>query len=290
VRLWVPMVCLACGVASTTAGPLHHKPSTPDYPIAALRKFAAAVVLEREGRYHDAYNEYYGANEVSPQAATYYDMAVVELELEHLDSARQALAKYLELAPKATDHAEVEHVLAELTQRPQTIWISSHDFKGSEPGDIVLLDGIPVGEAPILVHPGPGRHIVERLGPKGYARRYVNSTPGHAQVDEHLDLTPATGNVLIDGETYSWSPGASWTEGETNFVLDTYFSLAIGHYKTTMQIHAGMPTCAPVEFDVKSTTELTHVHVDVDAVAAQHNTNCVPVTKVIVNQPLRSHP
>jgi tetratricopeptide (TPR) repeat protein len=153
-----------------SAGPLRHKPSTADYSIDARARFARAVVLEREGRTNDAKTAYYESAELSPQANTYYDIAMMWLAVgAHHDCADQ-LKKYLELAPKAADRAEVEKLIAELEHRVPDVFVGARDFAASEPGVVVVLDGQVMGAGPMTIHPTIGRHVIERIGPTLYAR------------------------------------------------------------------------------------------------------------------------
>jgi tetratricopeptide (TPR) repeat protein len=272
-------------------GPLRHKPSTADYPSDARAKFARGVVLEREGRTNDAKTEYYESAQLSPQPNTYYDIAMMWLASGLYGDCVEQLKKYLELAPKAADRAEVAKIIKELENRVPDVFVGARDFAGSEPGLVVLLDGQVTGAGPMTIHPAAGRHVIERIGPTLYARSEVNIETGHN--DEEVEPTAAasTGNVVMDGLAPFEVP-VVWKENGVTFAAQQRFKLPVGHYKTFGREHPdeARVLCKPIEFAVRSTTELTHVHVEIPLDAYSSGVACYTPARVVVNEPLRGKP
>jgi hypothetical protein len=276
---------------SAIAGPLRHKPSTADYPSDARAKFARGVVLEREGRTNDAKTEYSESAELSPQANTFYDIAMMWCAIGLYGDCADQLKKYLELAPKAADRAEVEKIIKELENRVPEVFVGARDFASSEPGLVVLLDGQVMGAGPMTIHPTAGRHVIERIGPTLYARSEGKIETGRN--DEEVEPTAAasTGNVIMDGLAPFEIP-VVWKENGVAFAAQQRFELPVGHYKTFGREHPDEPRvlCKPIEFDVRSTTELTHVHVEIPLDAYSSGAPCYTPARVVVNAPLRGTP
>jgi tetratricopeptide (TPR) repeat protein len=287
---WIGLL-LHGAMHQVAGGPLRHKPSTAAYPNDARAKFARGVVLEREGRTNDAKTEYYESAQLSPQANTYYDIAMMWLAIGSYGDCADQLKKYLELAPKAADRAEVERIIKELETRVPDVFVGARDFAGSEPGLVVLLDGQVMGAGPLTIHPPAGRHVIERIGPTLYARSEVNIETGHN--DEEVEPTAAasTGNVIMDGLAPFEAP-VVWKENGVTFAAQQRFKLPVGHYKTSGRENPqeARVLCKPLEFDVRSTTELTHVHVEIPLDAYSSGVACYTPARVVVNEPLRGKP
>ncbi|HET9987712.1 MAG TPA: hypothetical protein VFQ65_04315 [Kofleriaceae bacterium] len=273
------------------AGPLRHKPSTADYPSEALALFAKAAVYEREGRAGDAKTAYSESAERSPQANTYYDIAMMWLAIgSHHDCAEQ-LKKYLELAPKAADRAEVEQTIAELEHRLPAVFVGAHDFASSEPGAVVVLDGRVIGASPLTLHPSIGRHVIERIGPSLYARVATETETGHDDEEVDPPAAASTGNVIMDGLAPFEDP-IVWKENGVTFAAQQRFTLPVGHYKTFGREHPNETRvlCKPIEFEVRSTTGLVHVHVEIPLEQYSSGVACYTPAKAIVDEPLRGKP
>jgi tetratricopeptide (TPR) repeat protein len=283
---WIGSVLHAAG-----AGPLRHKPSTAAYPSDALALFAKAVVFEREGRPGDAKASYYDSAERSPQANTYYDIAMMWIAIGSHHDGVEALKKYLELSPKAADRAEVEKVIAELEHRLPAVFVGARDFASSEPGSVVVLDGQVVGPAPLAIHPTLGRHVIERIGPTLYAREERLIEAGRDDEEVEPEAAPSAGNVIMDGLAPFEMP-IVWKENGVTFAAQQRFTLPIGHYKTFGREHPNDShvLCKPIEFDVRSTTELTRVHVEIPIEAPSSGVACYSPSRVVVNEPLRGKP
>jgi len=287
----VAIAWLGCVLHGASAGPLRHKPSSADYPNDARAKFAQAVVYEREGRITDAKTAYYEAAELSPQANTYYDIAMMWIAVGMYGDAADQLKKYVELAPKAADRAEVEKTIAELEHRVPDVFVGARDFASSEPGLVVLLDGQVTGAGPMTIHPTAGRHVIERIGPTLYARSENNIETGRNDEEVEPVAAASTGNVILDGLAPFEAP-IVWKENGVTFAAQQRFKLPVGHYKTFGREHRDEPRvlCKPIEFDVRSTSELTHVHVEIPLDQFSSGVACYTPARVVVNQPLRGKP
>jgi tetratricopeptide (TPR) repeat protein len=273
------------------AGPLRHKSSTADYPSDARAKFARGVVLEREGRTNDAKTEYSESAELSPQANTFYDIAMMWCAIGLYGDCADQLKKYLELAPKAADRAEVEKIIKELENRVPDVFVGARDFASSEPGLVVLLDGQVMGAGPMTIHPTAGRHVIERVGPTLYARSQVNIETARNDQEVEPTAVVSTGNVIMDGLAPFEAP-VVWKENGVTFAAQQRFRLPIGHYKTSGRERPDEPRvlCKPIEFDVRSASELTHVHVEIPLDAYSSGVACYTPSRVVVNEPLRGKP
>ena len=282
------VLAIACLGSVASAGPLRHKPSTPEYPSDALALFAKAVVFEREGRPADAKTEYYASAERSPQANTYYDIAMMWQAIGSYHDCVEQLRKYLELAPKAADRAEVEKTIGELEHRLPAVFVGAADFASSEPGSVVVLDGRVVGAAPLAIHPTLGRHVIERIGPTLYARVTHETVSGHDDEETDPPATPSTGNVIMDGLAPFEGP-IVWKENGVTFAAQQRFALPIGHYKTFGREHPNdtHALCKPIELDVRSTSELLHVHVEIPLDQYSSGAACFTPSRIVIDEPLR---
>lgn len=282
---------LGCVLHGASAGPLRHKPSTADYPTDARAKFAQAVVYEREGRATDARAEYYESAQLSPQANTSYDIAMMWLAVGMYADAVGQLKKYVELAPKAADRAEVDKVIAELEHRVPEVYVGARDFASSEPQLVVLLDGVVVGPGPMTIHPSAGRHVIERIGPTLYGRAETKIETGGNDEETEPTAAASTGNVIMDGLAPFEVPTV-WKENGVTFAAQQRFKLPVGHYKTFGREHPdeARVLCKPIEFDVRSATELTHVHAEIPLEQYSRGDACYVPARVVVNEPLRGKP
>ncbi|MEO8550001.1 MAG: tetratricopeptide repeat protein [Kofleriaceae bacterium] len=292
-RTGVLLAVLACSALARAESP-RRKPGTPDTPIAALRVIAKAEVLERQTLFRETMGWYEQAKGLAPdQPNIYYNLGRAWLFRGSHHDAADAFRKYLELAPKAADRAAVQKLVDELDHHVPSLTVEAHDFATSDPGDVVLLDGVVMGPAPITLHPAVGTHIIERIGPKRYAREWFEVEAGRddATTDPTREVGTTSGNVVLDGLQPFENNGA-WTEHGVAFATGRRIQLPLGHYKTLGQVHPDdKPLCKPVEFDVRSTTELLHVHVTIDDRARQDaDATCIPVTNVVRNTPLHGAP
>ena len=284
---------MACA-AWAHAEPPKRKPPTPETPLVALRLIAKAELLERRGLMSEAMTWYEQAQEKAPdQAHIYFNIGRGWMYRGNLGDAADAFKKYLELAPKASDRAAIAKLVGELEHHVPALTIEARDFATSDPGDVILLDGIVMGPAPLTLHPTRGPHVIERIGPTRYARTdyKVEERSNDQTLDPTREVGTSKGNVVIDG-LQMFENNAEWTENGIAFATGRRIQLPIGHYKTLGQVHPDdKPLCKPVEFDVRSTTELLHVHVEIDDRARQdYEARCMPVIKVILNTPLHGAP
>ncbi|HUS33562.1 MAG TPA: tetratricopeptide repeat protein [Kofleriaceae bacterium] len=257
-RVLVVLLCL-CGLASADAPAL--RSAKADYPAEALQEFARGVVWAKLGDDREAMLLFQRANDRSPQANTYWNIGVLYLRQEDLEKALYAFEKALELAPKS-DRAEIEKVIKQTkqTKAQWTVWIS---VDHGPPRALVLVDGVAIGPSPATFEPKPGEHNVQAFSKGGfYAQRDVHYDD--QRIDERLSgvmLEPHEnkGNVFIDvgfHTTYS-----TWKQGTTTYSMNKPFPLPVGHYKA-VPTEIGRTFCTPIEFDVKSTTDITYVLVD----------------------------
>ncbi len=271
-RLAILLVCALGWSATAHAGPLRLKPVTDKYPVKAMRAFVAGLVLHQLEDLHNAGNAYESANHHSPQANTYYNIADLYLRSEHHALAIAALRRYLELAPAATDRAEVLRLIQDLSTAPAKITLGGRLSSRGEPDAILLLDGVVIGKSPMLVRPAAGHHLAERITATTYASAKFEARPGMIDfVNMSAQQGPA-GNVVITG--IEWR--TPWREGKVTFVGHERFVLPVGRYTITgADRHPRL--CSPVKFEVKSTKQLTHVRVEL---SAQDDSHCATLVRV----------
>ncbi|MBA3392175.1 MAG: tetratricopeptide repeat protein [Deltaproteobacteria bacterium] len=271
-RLAILLACAMGWSATAHASPLQLKRVTDKYPVEAMRAFAAGLVMHQLEDLHNARNAYDSANRHSPQANTYYNIADLYLRSERPDLAIEALRRYLELAPVAADRAEVLRLIQDLSNAPAKITLGGQLSSKGEPAAILLLDGVLVGTSPMLVRPTAGRHLAERITATTYASRDFEARPG---MIDYVALTATqgpTGNVVITG----LDRRTPWREGKVTFVGYQRFVLPVGRYTITGS--DGHPRlCSPVQFEVKSTRQLTHVRVEL---GARGSSDCAKIVRV----------
>jgi tetratricopeptide (TPR) repeat protein len=246
---------ILCGLlAAAEAAPPTQKPIPVDYPIAAMKLFAAAVVLERDGDLADARRAYERSNDKQPHASAYFNLGRIYLQSEEYGDAIRHFQKYLELAPTARDRAEVTALIESLRSTVHPVWIEG-GVSGDEGEALVLLDGVVIGRSPMTYKIPIGTHIVERITSGGYGESRLHIAPG-APTNGRISMqSRAPGNVVIGGFA-----GMSMTikEGEHELRLGGRFALPVGRHTTDL---AGQ-LCVPITIVVKAVTEVTYVYVE----------------------------
>lgn len=290
-RTGVLLAALACAEVVRAESLPKRKPAPPDMPVEALRILVKAELLERRNILSETMGLYHEAMERAPdQPSIHYNLGRIWMVRGSYGDAVDAFKKYVALAPKAADRAAVDKLIHDLEHRLPAITIEAREFAETDPGDVVLLDGVVMGPAPLTLHPTAGTHVFERIGPTRYAREWMTIEEAHNDrtLAPSREVGTTKGNVVIDG-LQLFEHNQAWTENGVAFATGKRIQLPIGHYKTLGKIEDGdKPLCKAVEFDVRSTTELLHVHVITDDRARQdYNATCIPVTKVILNTPLR---
>lgn len=271
-RLAMLLACAIGWSATAHAGPLRLKRVTDKYPVEAMRAFAEGLVMHHLEELHLAGNAYGRANHHSPQANTYYNIADLYLRTEHYASAIEALRRYLELAPDAADRAEVLRMIQDLETAPAKITLGGRVSSKGEPDAILLLDGVVVGKSPMLVRPAAGRHLAERITATTYESTEFEARPGMVDYVSMSATQGPTGNVVITGI----GRRAPWREGKVTFVGHERFVLRVGRYTITgTDDHPRL--CSPLQFEVKSTKQLTHVRVEL---SARDSGGCARIVRV----------
>jgi tetratricopeptide (TPR) repeat protein len=281
-RIGVGIGCLVFLVASAAAAPPGRKHATATYPADALKSFAFAFAKELEGDYEEAISAYESSRGASPQPSTACNLGRLYLELGDPAKARARFDEYLTLLPTAPDAPAVKKLIAELAT-VTTVTIGS-GATGELVDAIVLLDGEVVGSSPAVTHPTPGRHLFQRLTATGYGSEWFDVKAGDASFENVYTRGPGKGGHVVLSTPATEHPW-SWTEGGHPMRVHELFALPVGHYTTSMPISAAPKLCTPIEFDVKATTEITYVHVELGA----KQDACVAVKKVHLHRlPLRA--
>ncbi|MCE9576013.1 MAG: tetratricopeptide repeat protein, partial [Deltaproteobacteria bacterium] len=114
---WTRAVALGLAVMTATAAPVVAKPDRAAAARArseAKRHFDRAESLYALGRFAEALTEYERAFELTPLPGIMENIAQAHRNLDHLDQAAFSYRKYLQLAPRAHDRAEVLAMIDEL--------------------------------------------------------------------------------------------------------------------------------------------------------------------------------
>jgi tetratricopeptide (TPR) repeat protein len=268
---WIACVVL---VASAEAGPLKKRRPNEKLPIAVMKLFVEALVLDRRGELSMAAEEYKAANRIEEHADTYYNLAELYLRGEVPQYAVEALAKYLELAPNAPDKKQIEHLIRKLqTDDPTVVLTGDSGEKPDEPLAVILVDGVIVGRSPATVKLTPGRHHVERITATTYLGvPYV----AKAGANDHRRLPNSlagAGNVVIAMPGHN----AEWRNGTHTLETNRRLTLPKGRYTIDMR-DANVKVCEPFELEVKNERELTHVYLEVgDVISGPY---CRPTRKL----------
>lgn len=219
--------------------------------IKAIEDFVEAVIADRAGDLDRAVREYESANRATPHANTYYNIADLYRRMENHDKAVENYKKYLELSPKAPDHAAVTRLVEQLEKQPGRVVIDGEDLDG-----VVFVDGKLVGPSPQTVSFADAAvHETTRITPRGFDSRPTSVKPGAIAHQRLTTRREQPGNVVF----VKGHPLISGTIDKVHKIeVPSRMALPPGHYKITY----GQPgyACAPVEFDAPSAREVTLVY------------------------------
>lgn len=161
------LVCVGFGRAEA---------QTADARNRARQLYESAQRLFDAGNFAAAESTFRAAYEAVPNPVVLRAIAAAQERQGNIGAAAQTLQQYLRDSPGATDRAQVEAHLRELTSRPATLAVGS-----TPPGAQIVVDGNPTGQVtPAEVSLTAGEHTVElRLA-------------GHQAVQQSVNALPAT--------------------------------------------------------------------------------------------------
>lgn len=286
-RIWWGCL-LALVVTDALAAPPKRKDANPKYPYKALKSFIEATEYERAGLVRAALDEYRDSLRESPQPATQFNVARMELELGDTDDAVRSFQAYLDLAPSAPDAAAIKKLVEELSATTSLTIGSSSTSDGIDA--FVLVDGDVIGSSPVVVHPKPGKHFVERISATDWGGKEVDVKAGVATYSNVMGRrNTRSGNVLISHS--GLNDVREFTEGTLQLALFRHVKVPVGKLTTKLAFNLQDGLCSAIVIDVKSITELTYVRVDVGKLTRPSESEymCYPVTRVRTHRlPLRA--
>ena len=253
---------LAGGLA--TAGPAFGPPARPGPPVRKpanvsytgdqLSAFAEASMADKAGDLATAENRYRRACDDAKQPTCYYNLADVQRRMERPKDAIESYGKYLEAAPDAPDHAEVENLIELLKRSPPVVTID-----GEDPRAVVFVDGQYVGPSPQTLQLTEGRHTFDRIGPasldhetdtlKALQVRHVQANGNREEV----------GNVVLSAGIQR---SGAWRDGPREWRIPSRFTLAPGRYETLP--FGSKNFCKRIAFDIPKGDAITFVYIDAD--------------------------
>lgn len=192
-RLRTGWVALATGVLVMCFGLGEAHAQTEAARARARQLYATAQALFDSGQYAQAEANFRAAYEAVPNPVVLRAIAAAQERQGNVVQAAQTLQQYLNDSPQATDRAEVERHIQELTGRPATMTVAS-----TPPGAQILIDDQVVGTTPAELPVAAGEHTIE-LRLAGYStvrQTFTAQSATRARLD--VPLTPGTGTL---GET-----------------------------------------------------------------------------------------
>lgn len=249
------LTIVATGVAAApqATAPARRKPASAEFRADVLTQFVEAIIADKAGDLDGALRDYQRAQRMSPHPNTIYNIADLQRRMEKLEDAIESYKKYLELAPRAKDRAEVERLIAHLARTPGVAVIDGKDL-----GAVIYINGKLVGPSPIVIPLSDGEHWVERIGPTSYGYRTISvkrATTRHSS----FSSTDQPGNVILSSTPAGYS--GSWTDNGTRYRLPGRLTLAPGRHE--IPYFSKDRGCNPIVFDVPAGDVVTYVHVTV---------------------------
>lgn len=152
---WLSALVLGALVTCLGAGEAHAQSDATRQRARQL--YATGQALFDSGQFAQAEASFRAAYEAVPNPVVLRAIAAAQERQGNVAQAAQTLQQYLRDSPNASDRAEVERHLTELTGRPATLAITS-----TPPGAQILLDGQPTGQTtPAEISMEAGDHAVE---------------------------------------------------------------------------------------------------------------------------------
>jgi PEGA domain len=195
---------------STVHEPTASAQPKPSAEITAVDRatelFTKGKLLYRAGRRQEAYEAFQRAWELHKSYDIAANLGVAELALGKPRSAAEHLSYALRMLGHSEDPKKRDALESRLADaRKETAALR---IQASEPGALVLVDGAPVGRAPLLdeVFVDPGRHTVEAEG--------ANQAKARMVVDVSKGASEAVILKLTSEQSTRALPGAS-TAGTT---------------------------------------------------------------------------
>jgi tetratricopeptide (TPR) repeat protein len=264
VRSRLLAIFLGSTVAFASPQKAVRKPPPPDLTQHELANFADAVVADKAGDDRTAEQEWEGLLRDKPHAHIFYNLADLYRRTEQFEDAVKAYKKYLELAPKASDRAAVEKLIAQIEKRPMSLVVDGEDFDA-----VVFIDGKVAGPSPLVTTLSDGWHVVDRIGPASYTHRDVFAGP---MDDEHVTSNhEEAGNVILSS---TLGYGGRWKDGPHELEMNSRFTLPPGRYDTFV-FQKGR-TCTPLSFVVPPGNAVVYVYIEA---ARDHRDDkqCLPI-------------
>lgn len=233
-------------VVALSLGAVARPAAAQDVRARAAEHFALAQSAERRADYRAAIREYGEAYRLAPHPSVLFNLGVNHERLgEHRQACRFFL-RYVDGAPDADDRDEVLAKVARLRGARSQV-----AFTSRPPGARVLVDGAPVGVAPVEVALPSGRHqiVAELDGRRSSARPIVleygerleveldlAARPGILQVDSNV----AGAEVVVDGAVIGMTPfvGAAVSGGHQLEVRRDGYQPAVRRIEVPAEGHA----------------------------------------------------
>jgi tetratricopeptide (TPR) repeat protein len=254
----VALVWLGAGAAADP-----HKPAPDKFAASAATIFDKAVAAESAHHWRNAIELYHQAYDLSPHPNAIFNVAALEAEHGDVEPALVAYQIYLELAPAASDRAQVEARMAELIaqKRPRMLVVGR---------GLVLEDGYVIVDGDIVARPGQirdgklelaygrGRHWVAVVTPISYGATAFGETGEYGDTEHSVIVNGqnrADGNLLAlldydyaaelegkpvshEGVRMTAKPGAHW-----------------------LKVRDRKHECAPVKLDLPGGEDVQFVYV-----------------------------
>ncbi|HZU81292.1 MAG TPA: tetratricopeptide repeat protein [Polyangiaceae bacterium] len=162
----------------------------------ARRHYQAGSAYFEEGRFDEAAREFRESYRLAPRPDLLYNVAQSYLRQGDAARAMEFYRRYLEADPKARDRAAIEATVAGLARQVGRVRVVN-----APPGAEVLVDGAPVGVAPLAepVEASAGRARVEVRAGDGSGRRAIEVAvaPGAEVVADFAPPPPPAPTVIV---------------------------------------------------------------------------------------------
>lgn len=135
--------------------------STNPREQAAREEFARGAEAYAAGRYRQAVNHFAATQQLAPNPALSYNIALAYDAMGDSPSALRHYRDYLRAAPDAEDRLEVAASIRRLEQRLADWGVQQLTVTSSPPGAALLIDGRAVGITPWTGELAPGRHQLQ---------------------------------------------------------------------------------------------------------------------------------
>ncbi len=220
-------------VVAVFAGALGHPGlARADDAALAKREFAAGKAAEQQRDWTTAAEHFRRAYQASPHPFSLYNVAANLERAGKLRSAVEYYQRYLAEAGDAADEERVLSTIAGLQRRPSPLEVETDPA-----GATILVDGSPVGKAPLTRSLAPGIHQVAATSGTLTVSRHVTAEYGEP-ITLRLTLRADQGTLTIDADVV----GAR-VEVDGVFLGVTPFTSAVAPGRRVIRISAdGFPT------------------------------------------------